>query len=416
MSHKEYKPLETFIVPTEEPISERIIKRAMFIYDSVHIPDPNETHLLPDHAIEDKYPHMTIISAPFGPHIRTPDYEQALNTTLEKCSNQITRGIIKVVNVDQTSFPYRTLRHAYHWFIGNKDVMISAVQGFALPSEDEQEFQEQKKIFRPGIYSGFSIVPKGYHSPENDYPPQYEIPGIDEERAGYISDVACLRIGRTLKYLLHVNQKGDVCPLFTDEAFAGIVQNIYESTKNNSSLIIKSNNYEQQISIAMEKFLFREIINPDVLDNMSFNDVEKLRGKSWAGLQEVRRSLKHSLNKSLIELEDATPREAKKIIAEKLYEMLDNYQKTEADFYDEFKAMGIALGLKAISIPTAVTTLHQLLRAPGWESLIASGTSAIATAVGLSAERIASIWKKDHARKRIPMYALMKGISSKVKY
>jgi len=420
LSKKNEDPLISFIIPTETSISDITLKRMFLLYDKICVPDPNENHLIPKDSIHIKYENAILTPSEFAPYIRTLDYEEQTYQLLEKCSQQINKNILQVVNVDNKNFPYKTLKHAYHHFVSNNEVMHSALTGNApLPSLNDQVFNEQKKMMRPGIYYGMDASIGNSPSEFSTYPPAIKFSHEDTDRADYMQDIAFSRVGRTLKYLFYISQEKYTYPLFIDEGFPNILQEIYKLSESRENYCLK-NDIESKISFVMEKFIFRELIDPYRLSEISFGDIQKIRDKSWQGLQSIRRNLKASIIASIIDLNSASSKEINAFIEIKLIEMLSEYHKAENEYYDDFKALGIAISLKTVSsvgiVQSASSIFHNVFFSPGgWESFIANAVIGVSGVAYKNADKISGIWKKQKAKTRLPLYGLMSNIPNEYK-
>lgn len=407
------------LVPTEEAPSEISIKRALLTYDKILIPDRSESHLIPNGVIKDDYGNMCISNAEFAPYARVENYEQEWDNLMNKYSTLISKNLLKVVNIDHSnSLPYRFIRHAYHWYAGNEELVNIASETVPIPSSNEKVFEEQKRMLRSGIYYGGEVKPANRKCLVNYYPKMIKIDGKDEFRSNYITDVSILRIGQIIKYLLYCNQDG-ISPLIVDKSQSKIIDKIYEYNKSphNSILnlpVMKNTNVD--IVGMIEKFIFNEIIDEKILEEMPLKDVINLRNKTWNGLQGIRRYLKSKLDREQKKILNYSTTEISEFTSNELYKILDEYEKAKSDFGDELKANGITVGLRVLSSSACSTLISNLIFSQGWGTTIALGTGIVPTVVGFSAKELGTLYKMEKQVHRMPMYEYMRGIPKRYRF
>lgn len=405
-------PLDAIMLPREEPISPLAVKRAMLLYDSVWLPDPSETHLIPSDVIVDKYPHLTVSMNEFGPYPRTTDYRDSMERLADQCRRLISRDIVRIVNTDeQSASSFRLIRHAYHWLAGDKELLESAVVGLRSSSALKQI------VLEDGVYYGMSVVPKGYPDPYGPYPKPQVLEAGSSEEARRLTWIACLRVGLVVKYLLFA-ERHEAIPLALDGSQSAVIDHLYRrSLVPDSSLhdVLPSFGVTFPMEEGIGSFIFDEVVDADCLDQMTMRDVERIRSRAWGGLQGVRRRLRFEMNRAQHELIDASPAELSAFVSGKLHEMLHDYRQAQMEFYDALKSMGISLVLKGLASLSASATVATILKTTGWGGLVLLAVGMVPTVVGLSADRLADMWKKEKALHRLPMYALMKGIPGSIR-
>lgn len=404
------------LMPTEEPPSELAIKRALLTYDKILIPDRNETHLIPNGVINDDYGNMSISYSQFAPYARVKNYEEEWDNLMNKYSILVSKDLLQVVNIDfYNNLPYRLIRHAYHWYAGNKELVNIASKTVPFPANDDKIFAEQKLMLRDGLYYGFEIKPSNVSYSVNHYPKMIKLDIKDEVRSNYITHVSMLKIGQVIKYLLYCNQNG-INPVIVDKSQKKIIDKIYEYNKcpHDSFVnlpIIKNTNMD--IVGIIEKFVFNEIIDPQALEEMSLKDVINLRNKTWNGLQGIRRYLKSKLDKDKRKILKYSPIEISEFTSSELYKILEQYEKAKNDFSDELKASGITIGIKVLSSSAGSSLISNLIFTQGWGTTIALGTAIVPAIVGFSAKELGTLYKMEKQLQRMPMYEYMKGIPKK---
>ena len=408
-------PINGIIMPTEFPVQPIVIKRALLLYDSISVCDPNETHLIPDQAIIDKYPHMEICNSKFAPYPRVRDYEEKTEYIINTCSTLVSKNIIRIVNPDlKKDFPFRILRHAYHWLPSDKGIVEQASKTIEPPSTDNEYFRIQRSLLRDGVYWGMNIVPKGFPGIDEVYPETYNLPATDEERFFYYNSIAQLRIGQIVKYILYCSGT-KLIPITTNMSQKGIIETLYQRSYWPDLKLVaycKDNKIDFTLWHCLENFIFEEIIDPCVLEKFSIDEVLKIRGKTWGSLQRIRGELHHCIKKLRVDLCDARPEEIRLYVVGELSGMLKDYQKAQMNFKDELSGKNISIG--AMTGLALAKTVFSLCLSPGWETMVTLATGAVDTIGGFAIDKMVEVWKKNNERKRLPLYSYMQGLPNQL--
>lgn len=408
---KDGPEINAFILPTEDPLPDSAIKRAMLTFDSVLVPDPQEKCLVPDGVIVDHYPGMTITQTSFVPYPRIISYERMMKQTLSRFATQIENGSIRIVNPNTyKDLPFRLIRQTHNWAVGDLQLLETAATAYPdTMSADDVEIPN-------GVFWGCESHCNGYPSPYGPYPEPKNLPFRDERFAKRVTPLSMVRVGQAIKYLLFCERVG-ATPLSLHESQSKLIDLLYAKRVVSTEGIVEplfELAQAAQSSLAIREFVLEEIIAPGAFDQLSTDEVERLKDGVWGTLQALRRYLHFEVLKAGRELLSASCKEKEDFLYGKLAESFEQYRKAEAEFISEISAKGIKIGAKALGSvvagSSAATLIGKLLSAPSWGGIVTLCTGLIGVITASHADDIADVWRRSNDLKRLPFYGLMRKV------
>jgi hypothetical protein len=381
---------EALLVPSESPATLRDIKRALLTYDKVVLIDPGDRGLIPNHSL-----FSAIVPLPIGidmgpvrPMGKTVGYDEKFERTLDACAPA--KRLIEVrstYGMPEQKTPGQ----------GASSITLGlGAGGYPIPTAHVlrmyRELAANQQFLRRALahadihalLAELSLNPDlAITNAEGDgqINASPALPTIELQEAvasdllKQLTHIARARLGAFIKYTGYCEAKALV-PVFPTQVYGGIAGQITASTRE--MLIQDSDPFWTKRNRVLS-LAYGEYLQEDLLDDLSVEDVVRLRTSAWGQQGEAREQLFEAIFTIANEIEDAEKFdvEATKRIQE--------FYKQSADLIAERKkfnagiaaAMGEGALLLAASsgVGTTINTLAQGILPAGsiWVSLVIGG-------------------------------------------
>lgn len=367
---------QTLITPSEAPPRLIDIKRAMLTFDRVFIPDPGDRDIIPPQLF---MPILTGRPVSFGVSpVRTlgkvNNYDNEFDQLIETCSSAVSKGIIKIFSsyvpyygtvigrIPDGNYPLNPafVLQIYRQVAFDNDFLLTAINDDIL--KQDEDYLEQ--ISDKECLADFSF---------NDFPCTPLIDG-EMQRSGLrevFSSIAKGRLGSILKAIGYCAAK-DLVPFFSEEFQYAVAGRI---VANSTRVIDKVSEYDpywinrsQALKLAHD-----EHIDEAILEELSIDDVIKLRSKIWGEQASARDDLMKSV--ALISREVSNSSDFKKACSEKMH----TYKLKAASLERERNALklkitcDIGLGLAGAAGAMNVGSLAQIQTGVGVTTTLVAG-------------------------------------------
>ncbi len=290
-----------YIAPTESPPSLLDVKRALLTYDRVFLPDPEDRDIFPGNAF------FIAMGAPpifggGGGNVRrigkVKDYDDGYDTLLDELAVARRQGIIDVQStfnlqvvdtftiggVDMGGYPIRP------------DVMLASYRNIASDPEFlKLAVNGDRKLLSltPDIVAAISEE-AGFARADgqlNNSPPLPLMKGHFryEELRAPLTVIARGRIAAATKTVGFCAAK-NLVPVFTENNFAALVERFTSRATEMIDTVAADDPYWSKRSRAL-KIAHDEYLDDAVLNDMTVDDVLKLRTKAWGDQAEARDGL-----------------------------------------------------------------------------------------------------------------------------
>lgn len=315
---------ESLITPSEYPVSELEVKRAILTYDKVKLIDPSDRDIMPSNTFMMSIigiPIMGIDTGPVRPMGKQSGYDDRFDELIKLLKPAINQGLVEVIstyNQEETKsatigavltggYPLnpQLVYWIYRNMAQNQDLLHAAI-----------EHDKHLLIKKFGVEHNLALQGGGDGS-INDIP---VLPNIDDDKlpsemTEYITKIARSRLGAFIKYAGFCEQK-NLVPLFSSEVYGPISSLILNNTRD-----VLSGTDEDIFWTKRNRVLelcHEEYIDNDFLNSLSISDVIKLRTNLWGKQANARENLFASIAKlsANISSDPEFYTEAKKTITE----------------------------------------------------------------------------------------------------
>lgn len=378
----------SLIIPTESPYDSESIKRALLTYDKVYLFSPDDRDIIPSNI----YMQLTTgmpMGMPMGPVRplgKTSNYDVSFEKILKEFAPALKQGSLEVLTAPEehktmtigaAPLPKDTpppdfVFGNYRNLISNPEFVSAVSKGIdnniltlsndldqlAPSGQEDKSFQlyvngqEVQQNYRRALYDGFC--------------------SSDEERL-VLTRLCHSRIGFLMKSIGYCESKG-ISSFTTDPGLAGTIQLL----ERNYQKIVTDVQQEEKIMLfdnlsKLENLVFSEYVETQTLNELSPNQILKLRTKSWGKANEGKAALKAMLRE--IALENSDPDK----FIETCKKEIDKYIKECEDYEHEAQKLKIKLLCNFGTILTGGTAgaplLEQLIAAPTIGLMVGLGSA-----------------------------------------
>lgn len=379
-------------LPSETPVTERDLKRALLTYDKVVLADPNDRDVIPSNAFMlalGMPPIFGMDMGPIRPLGKIKGHDERFSTVLDSAKGATQAGLIEVrstyknegqgvltigsvptggypLNIQLVFWLYRSMSNS-------QDFLLDAVREDT--PELLKEMQEADSVSLEGRGDG-SI---------NNVP---ALPMLGKVGNGtdpkHLTQVARARLAAFVKYAGYCEAK-NLVPVFPSVQYGGIAQRLL----NNARGVISENDPDRfwarrnrVLELCHEEFLADER-----LDKLTFPEVLKLRTKAWGKQAEAREGLFESVFALAQEHGDSAD------FIERVRPQIEEYRAASEDLTRERQNLAFQikcdLGSAALVGGPALVGLMSQLGSP-------------AASIGLTLAA-GGLWAFDKAKQYVPM-------------
>lgn len=405
--------LSALLIPTERPPTSVDIKRALLVFDRVHVFDPAERNLIAPTAYMQAVGSMFGVPMPFGfgggavaPMGKVSGYDAFFEQTLDHCRAGLDQGLIKI----ESPRPNKPV-----FFIGNmpppeaeswpNDVVVfnifrrlgmdAAMLGAACTDmlRPDALSQHDLDLLAPGgrgleIIGGQALA---------DLEP---LEGVSTQHLDALRRLALARIGSVIK-AIGVSVIRELHPITTDRGVLGILERVQTLGQDAVRRALKDAGHEKaetlRRAVRVESIVFNQFLPDERLDAMSIDEVLKCRSKAWGTVGEHRTNFFDTIRK--LSEEVAVDSDFDRLVKAEIAA----YAKASSDLADEWTALGLKRGLPALGKGLMAQAVLASLQAMSWESAIALAC-ALGGPVGADALKL---WKKDRSKSSAAGRALL---------
>lgn len=376
------------VIPTESPYDLISLKRALLTYDKVFLFSPDDRDVIPSNI----YVQLTTgmpIGMPMGPVRplgKTNGYNEAFEKLLEELELAIKQGSLEVLNppeehktltIGAAPLPHDTpppdfVFRNYRNLISNPEFVSSISKGIdnniltlshnleqlAPSGQEDASFQlfvnerEIPQTYRKALYDGFC--------------------SSEEERL-ILTRICHARIGFLMKSIGYCESK-KISAFTTDPGLAGTIQLL----ERNYQKIVTDAQQEENIMLfnnlgKLENLVFTEYIEPQSLNDLTVEQILKIRTTSWGKANEGKSTLKSTLRDITLENKDSDS------FIKTCKTEIDKYIKECGDYEHESHKLKIKLlcnfGAILTGSATGVPLLEQLIAAPSIGLMVGLGSA-----------------------------------------
>lgn len=360
---------ESLIAPTEYPVSELDVKRALLTYDKVKLIDPSDRDIMPGNTFMMSIigiPIMGIDTGPVRPMGKQIGYDDKFDRLIKFLQPAISQGIVEIIstyNQEETKsatigavlmggYPLnpRAVFWLYRNIAQNQDFLHSAIQ------HDQNKlitlFGKEENIALQGGGDGsineIPILP--LIDDYNNLPAPINV---------YLTKIARSRLGAFIKYAGFCEQK-NLVPIFSSEVYGPISSMILNNTRNVLSEIDEDIFWTKRNRIL--DLCHEEYLDNNSLNSLSLSDVIKFRTKIWDKQAKAREDLFASIAILSSEISNDSDFyvESKKIVLE--------YQKVASELELERKNINFKIkcdiGIGVLGSITGLAGLLSQLQSP----------------------------------------------------
>jgi hypothetical protein len=348
----------SLLIPTEKPVTENEIKRALLTYDKVYIPSPDDRELIPPNTYQNVvFKSLGFPAFPFShgggpvkPLGKVDNFDDNFQLVLDKCKKALSQDSIKILNppkYDQsftigaipvpddtpnvlfTYLNYRRLSEQEDFvnsvYSGIKDLDLDSVADISelIPAGSEDKNQIVNDVSRPEKK-------------------KLNIKKLDEDKINLLSGMCHARLGTLVKYIGYSFIK-KLHPFTTDFGYANVLSRLEKNFIDTVNEIEEESEFiaRQKKLNVLQNIIFNEYIDPKVIDSLSVDQVLKLRSKAWGKAHSNRKKLFQELN--VIARDDITVEEFENICRNKFEE----YLNIASDYQHEVDKLKIKLMMDA---------------------------------------------------------------------
>jgi hypothetical protein len=303
---------EAFVAPKERPNSTLEIKRALLAFDKIHIADPGDRDLFPPQAFMMAMgmpPVMGINTGPVRPLGKARDYDDAFDRLMSDVDIARRQGLIDVVSSydrstsDKTTigavllgdYPLnpRFMLWAYRNIGRDADVIKLAIAGdnelFGL-SDDEIRSMEVANCSADGGINNDPALPL------------LEGNLAREDLRTTLSNIARARLGSVIKTIgFCVSKK--MIPCFGESSYSALANKIALRANDVIDRVAAEDNFWASRAEVL-RVAHEEYIDESILNEMSIDDVVKLRTSVWGKQANAREDMLRSIADLSKELND----------------------------------------------------------------------------------------------------------------
>lgn len=382
----------SIILPTEQPIDIKDIKRALVTYDKIYIPSPDDRELIPSNTYTNAlfaslgFPTMPMgmPDGPIKPLGKTDNYDLLFEKVINECKPALDQGSIEILGAPQYTETVTTLAapipedtpNPFFTYINYRQISENP-EFIQLMSKGLEKIEFDK------IRDINSLLPSGRENEEQSVNDQKRAPkamlsstGLEKDQEELLSKMCHTRIGTLVKYLGYSFIK-DLHPFTTDTGYAGVISKLefnfigtVESIEANEELLKR----QKRLS-ALHNVMVSEYIDPERIDKLDVKQILKLRTKAWGKTQKNRKLLITDLNDIALDCEndDKFQRECQR--------KFDEFLKTTEDYRHEIDKLKLMLIFDANVFAylnySEFQLLEKLLKAPSFETLLIVGSLGI---------------------------------------
>lgn len=359
---------ESLIAPHENPASLRGIKRALLTYDKVKIIDPDDRDVMPSNTFMSTIMGMPLFGmdiGPIRPMGKAVGYDDIFQKILDTCKPAIQQGLLEVVStyrkedtkgfsiggVPTGGYPLNT--QFVFWLYRKMSQDQSFLQS-AIASN------QRTLLSAMDVAEGLSVEGLG-DGGINDIPalPLIENQSLDENQTKYITQIARARIAALIKYSGFCEMK-NLVPVFPSDVYGGVVSNLL----NNAQFVlseVEEDPYWFKRNRVLE-LCHEEYLSNEALDNLTVDDVIKLRSVAWGTQAEARELLFESVGAISQNIEDNErfEKEAKSLVGG-YKKVTDNLEAERTNLHFKIKC---DIGIGVLGGGTGLAGLLTQLQSP----------------------------------------------------
>lgn len=331
---------DALLVPYESPTSLLEIKRALLTYDKVKIVDPDDRDLVPSNSFLSCIgmpPIFGMNVGPVRPMGKVTKYNEKLDKTLAICSPALKQGLIEVISTykrEQTQgftigaipsggYPLKSkfVFELYRGIVQNQDFLRSAIA-------------KDKKILLSYIGKDGQVSLKGIgDSAINDSTPlpKIENPLLNEMQREFLTEISRARIAALIKYAGYCEQK-ELIPVFSSSIYSLMISVLLKNIQKLLGEFEQDDTYWFKRNRVLD-LCHEEFLDDRALDEMTLEQVLKLRTKIWGKQAKARELLFESVG------EIAEDIDSDKEFEKRAKERILQYKKISAELENDRKIL-----------------------------------------------------------------------------
>lgn len=386
------------LIPTERPPLALDVKRALLTFDQVNISAPDDRELINPVSF---LMALSPIPLPIGigavdsvlPLGKLPHYDDVFEQTVEECDDAVRQGSLVVrasPQVANTGLFVGSVPNPDGWaspnwvmstflpLVTQRDVLTSVCRG--LPSEDRLRRWDLAELAPGG-----AALTQGVGGPPQL--PDLNDGGLNADVAAAVQRLAAARLGTIVKFVGFCENTG-LHPIANDSGMTAALEHLQRASASSLASILDGRPEKDSVRLAMrvERIIFAHEVPDAVLSRLSVAEILRLRTRAW-GRAGVARSAFFAAVRRLAE-EHPSDEAFDAAVAD----AVNAYKAAGADLADEWKKLGIKLGLPLLGGVAAGDVLQNLLGTPTWS--LAIGIAALGSGIAGVADEVVGILRQ----------------------
>jgi len=377
--------LSALLVPTERPPLALDIKRALLLFDQVHVMSADDRELIPpEHLMGAALPIPVPVGISQGPALplgKWDRYDEVFDSTLQECAAAIQSGDVVIRSTpkffgnfignpplpDGWADPKRVFQ-VFRFLAADTSYLRSVCTG--LPTLQEMLRCDVGRLAPDGI----ALRLTGNYGP----PPPASLDDVPSEFREFVTRLARARLGSVVK-TLGICQRTGFHPFSTDAGVSSAMDTVQEKASQRLASALAGSAEADEIRRAkrVERIIFRQELG-NTLDKMSMSDVLKSRTMAWRKAAEARALFFKTIRKlsNEVESDHEFDRAVQKAI--------ESYNKSAIDLATEWEKIKIKISVPVLlsGLSVALESTHlvdQLVGINSWDAVL--HTAAIAAGV-----------------------------------
>lgn len=394
-SSSSMESLSALVVPTEKPPTDVDFKRAMLLFDQVHVFDPSDRELFAPHlwmqAIGSPIPMLHMNMGPILPLGKLPRYDESFAEAIESCAAARSEGVLVVEQAPEPSPGFaigsvpstpgrghpRPILQVLRFLASNRDYLTDVCEGVS----GDTLTRVDPGMLAPG---GNALKVQG--------PPLADIQdgSLPNDQAETLRLLAAARIGSLVKCMDSSELRG-LHLYSTDSGIHAAVSRMSSTAALTlAGLLGDDERRLVQRAVRVERVLADMTLPDATLGAMSVKKILKRRTKAWGRFGEARDAFFRHVR---VLSQECTTDEAfdGRVKAE-----LKTYYRSAGELNDEWKKWGLRVGAKATAASAVASgnVCEQLLGLESWSALAAISAVAAARLIEKEGPALIELWRK----------------------
>ena len=393
-AHAMTELLSSIIVPTESPPTDIDFKRALLLFDRVHVFDPTDRELFAPHLwmhalLPPGLPFPVFMNTgavlPLG---KVPRYDDLFARAIDECKEAVDAGLLVVEQPPEPSpgiaignFPITPGRGApgpilsvLRLLASSRDYLLDMARGMSFTQIHELDPDQ--------------IAPAGQALAING-PPLAEINdgSIDAHHAEAVRRLAVARLGSLVKCADSAEMRG-LHLYSTDKGVQAAISRMASGASQTlASLLGADERYLVERASRVEHVLANMVMPDAILGAMSIRDILKARTRAWGAFSEKRGEFFRHVR----QIAEECPSNAE--FDARVTRELESYYQTASDLKSDSLSWRVRIGATATASVGAGEVAEQIFGVESWATMLAVAATLAGGAVAKEGPYLVKMWR-----------------------